>query len=93
MIQPVDPKEILAKKWQRYTDMLQYGSIGGLVAVVFILEAVSKQTARIIVWPLAAGILILATISFFFSLKADKYRKDWMETTIERHDTKRTKIS
>jgi hypothetical protein len=82
-----------AKKWQRHTDMLQYGTLGGLFATIFILEAVSKQTARIIVWPLAATILILATISFFVSLKADKYRKAWMEETIERHDTKRPKTT
>lgn len=73
-----DEKRQLADKWNGWADFLQFSSLGGLFAMIFILESLSKAQARVAIWYLAAFLFVYATIAFFVARKALKYRMAYM---------------
>lgn len=52
------------QKWEGLTDFFQYGSLVLLFMMIFILESLSKDQARVVVWYLAGVVFIFATIGF-----------------------------
>ena len=65
-------------KWNAWADFLQFSSIGGLFLMIFILEALPKETAKTVVWYLAGFLFVYATIAFIVANKALKHRmKYW----------------
>lgn len=69
-----DDKREIADKWGGWADFLQFGSVGLLLASVFLLDALPKETARTVVWYWAGFMFVLATVAFFVARKALKYR-------------------
>ncbi len=68
----------VSDKWGGWADFLQFSSIGGLFVMIFILESVSKETARTLVWYLAAFLFVYGTIAFFVARKALKYKMTYL---------------
>lgn len=72
-----DLKE-LDQKWNGWADFLQYSSLAGLFVMIFILEAVGKETAKTIVWYLAGFMFIYATVAFVVARIALKHRMRYL---------------
>lgn len=72
------------QKWHALTDTFQFASIGLLFGMIFILELVSKETARVIVWYIAAFILIFATITLAVSTISAKKTSAYFKSDYER---------
>lgn len=66
------------QKWNGWADFLQFSSIGGLFLMIFILEAVGKETAKQIVIPMAVVLFIYATVAFFVARIALKHRMAYL---------------
>jgi hypothetical protein len=64
----------IEQKWNGWADFLQFSSIAGLFIMIFILEAVGKETAKQIVWYLAGFLFLYATVAFIVGMKALKHR-------------------
>lgn len=72
------------QKWNGWADFLQFSSIAGLFVMIFILEAVGKETAKQIVWYLAGFLFIYATVAFFVGRKALKHRMVYLNAEGDR---------
>lgn len=72
-----DLREI-EQKWNGWADFLQYSSLAGLLVMIFILESVSKETARTLVWYLASVLFVWATVAFFVARIALKHRMRYL---------------
>lgn len=66
------------QKWNGWADFLQFSSIGGLFMMIFILEALPKEQAKVVVWYLAGFLFIYATIAFFVARIALKHRMRYL---------------
>ncbi len=66
------------QKWNNWADFLQFSSIAWLFVMIFILESVSKETARTLVWWLAAFGFIYGTIAFLVARVALKHRMAYL---------------
>lgn len=69
-----EDKKALADKWEGWANIFQFGSLGGLFVMIFVLEALPKEQAKIVVWYMAGFLFITSTIGFFLGRKALKYR-------------------
>jgi len=78
-----DLKQV-ADKWEGWATFLQFSSIGGLFAMMFILDALPKETARVVVWYLAGFLFIYATVAFFVARHALKYRMAYLNAEGDR---------
>lgn len=76
------------QKWQGITDFLQYSSLAGLFLMIFILEAVGKETAKNIVWYLAGAMFIYATVGFLVGRKSIKLTSAYFKQDFERIKSK-----
>lgn len=68
----------ISEKWCGWRDFLQYSTMGYLVLMIIILEAVGKETARSLVWYLAAFGFLYATFVFFYSRIANKHEMAYL---------------
>lgn len=68
----------VSDKWTGRRDFLQYSSIGLIFVMIFILEAVGKETARTLVWYLAGALFVYATFTFFYSRIANKHEMAYL---------------
>lgn len=66
------------QKWNGWADFLQYSSLSGLFIMIFILEALPKEQARVVVWYLAGFLFIYATVAFFVARIALKHRMAYL---------------
>ena len=69
-----EDKRAIADKWEGWANLFQFGSLGGLFIMIFVLEALPKEQAKIVVWYMASFLFITSTIGFFLGRKALKYR-------------------
>lgn len=76
------------QRWQSITDFLQYSSLAGLFGMIFVLESVSKETARTVVWYLAGFMFVYATIAFIAGRKSCKLTSDYFKQDLERIKSK-----
>lgn len=72
-----DLREV-SDKWNGWADFLQFGSLGALFGMIFILESVSKETARVLVWYLAGVLFVWATIAFLVARVALKHKMAYL---------------
>lgn len=66
------------QRWNGWADFLQFSSLAGLFVMIFILEAVGKETAKKIVIPMAIILFIYATVAFFVARIALKHRMKYL---------------
>lgn len=72
------------QKWESLTNFFQYGALAGLFGMIFILEAVDKETARVLVWYLAAFMFTFATIGFFVGRKSADLTSKYFKSSLNR---------
>lgn len=72
------------QKWNGWADFLQFSSIAGLFVMIFILEAVGKETAKKIVIPMAVFLFLYATVAFIVATKALKHRMRYLNAEGDR---------
>lgn len=70
--------------WQRRKEASQIIALAGLFLMIAILECVSSETAKRIVWYLAAVETILLIISLLICIKAEKLHKKYAQVQKER---------
>lgn len=68
----------ISDKWEGWATFLQFSSIAGLFVMIFILENVSKETARTLVWYLAAFLFVYGTVAFFVARIALKHKMAYL---------------
>lgn len=66
------------QKWNGWADFLQYSSLAGLFIMIFILEALPKEQAKVVVWYLAGFLFVYATVAFFVARIALKHRMRYL---------------
>lgn len=76
--------KVESDKWQRWTDVLQYGTLGGLLGTIIILEFLPIEESKKIVWYFAGALLIMGTIAFIVSRKALKIKMQYLDQEFNR---------
>lgn len=74
-----EDKRAVADKWQGWADVFQFGSLGLMIAGIFLLESLTKEQARIVVWYYGGFLFITATIGFFLARKALKLKMIYLK--------------
>lgn len=72
-----DLREV-SDKWNGWADFLQFSSLAGLFMMMFVLEALPKETARVVVWYLAGLLFMYATAAFLVARVALKHRMRYL---------------
>lgn len=73
-----------ADKWEGWANLFQFGSLAGLFMMMFILEALSKEQAKVVVWYLAGFLFVTSTIGFVLGRKALPKRMAYLNREHER---------
>lgn len=68
----------ISDKWEGWATFLQFSSIAGLFVMIFILESLSKEQARVVVWYLAAFLFVYGTVAFFVARIALKHKMRYL---------------
>jgi hypothetical protein len=79
-----DEKRADADKWEGWADLFQFGTLGLLFVLIFILESLPKETARVVVWYGAGFLFITATVGFVLSRVALKKRVFYLNAEKDR---------
>lgn len=79
-----DDKRELADKWEGWANFFQFGTLGMLFAMILILESISKEQARVVVWYLGGFLFVTATIGFFLARKALKLKMIYLNSEKDR---------
>lgn len=74
----------VSQKWEGWATFLQFSSIAGLFVMIFILESVSKETARELVWYLAGALFLYGTVAFLVARVAHKHTMKYMNAEHKR---------
>lgn len=70
-------------KAQGWADLFQFGSLGLLFGSIFLLESLSKATARVVVWYIAGVLFITATIGFVLGMRATKMTSEYFKQRLD----------
>lgn len=79
-----EDKRAEADKWQGWTDVFQFGTLGLLFVTMFILNSLPKAEAKAVVWYFAGVLFILATTGFLLGRVAIKKQSTYMKAEQER---------
>lgn len=70
--------------WQRWTDALQYGSLGLLILTIVLMESLTKQQAKAAIWYCAGTVFTVGTIAFLVARISVKKSKQYFDSEFKR---------
>lgn len=73
-----EDQRIAADKWDGIATFMQMSSVFALFPIIFILNALPKSQAKVVVWYLVIPLFIYGTIAFFVARKALKHRMTYL---------------